>query len=339
MSWRVWIDRSLPDGVVLPSGVELTDDVEQADAVVVGASQRWDVQSCEPLPRLKVVARSGIGYDNVAVADLAAMGVAACNAPDAPTVSTAEHTLALMLAVTKSIKGAERRLNAGLGDYRSAHRALELEGRTVGLLGCGRIGSRVATYCSALGMTVLVHDPHIEPSQIRSAGEPVSLDELWSRSDVISLHAPATAATRHVISSSSIAAMRSGVVIINCARGALIDQDALLAALDSGQVAGAGLDATEPEPLPAGHPLLGRDDVIITPHIASTTTVGSARLVGHALVEAVAWLRGGTPEHLLDDAAADPAVDRRINAADPGNVAHDDHAVSDARIGAPTRAQ
>ena len=309
--WRVWIDRRPPPEVAIPGGIELTGDLADADGAVVGADKSWDAEACGRLPRLKVVARAGIGYDNVAVAECAAAGVAACNAPDAPTVSTAEHALALLLAVSKRIKPAERRLGSGLGDYRASHRALELEGRTLGLLGCGRIGSRMGRYAVALGMRVLVHDPHLDPARVAEWGAPVPLDDLWRGSDVLSLHAPATAATRHIVDARAVAAMRPGVIIVNCARGSLIDHDALLAGLESGHIAGAGLDVTEPEPLPVGHSLLGRDDVIVTPHVASSTTAGMVRLLDQALGQAAEWLRGGTPEHLLDPAAADPSVDRR----------------------------
>ena len=309
--WRIWIDRPPPPEVPVPDDVELTDDLALADGVIVGSDEAWDASVCAGLPRLKVVARSGIGYDNVDPAGCAASGVAACNTPDAPTVSTAEHALALLLAVSKRLKPGELQLQAQSGNYRAAHRALELEGRTLGLVGGGRIGGRVARYTAALGMRVLVHDPFLEASAIEAVGEPVSLDELWHRSDAISLHAPATAETRHMVDAASIAAMVPGVIIVNCARGSLIDHDALLDGLDSGRIGGAGLDVTEPEPLPEGHPLLGRDDVIVTPHVASSTTAGTFRLISQALDQAVEWLRGGVPRHLLDPAAADPAVDRR----------------------------
>ena len=309
--WRIWIDRPPPPEVVVPDDIELTDDLALADGVIVGADGAWDASVCGRLPRLKVVARSGIGHDNVDLAGCAAAGVAACNTPDAPTVSTAEHALALLLAVSKRLKPAERQLRRSTGDYRAVHRALELEGRTLGLVGCGRIGRRVARYGAVLGMSVLVYDPYLEASRLDAACEPVSLGELWRSSDAISLHAPATAETRHIVDSTSIAAMQPGAIIVNCARGSLIDHDALLAGLDSGQVGGAGLDVTEPEPLPEGHPLLGREDVIVTPHVASSTTAGTVRLISQALGQAVEWLRGGTPRHVLDPAAADPAVDRR----------------------------
>ncbi len=309
--WRIWIDRPPPPEVAVPDDVELTDDLAEADGAVVGAGERWDASVCGRLPRLKVVVRSGIGYDNVDHAACASVGVAACNTPDAPTVSTAEHALALLLAVSKRIKPSEHRLRAGLGNYQAAHGALELEGRTLGLLGGGRIGSRVARYGAALGMRVLVCDPYLDASVLAGVGESVDLDELWRGSDAVSLHAPATDATRHIVNASTISAMRPAVIVINCARGSLIDHDALLAGLDSGHIAGAGLDVTEPEPLPEGHPLLGRDNVVVTPHVASSTTVGAVRLVSQALGQATEWLRGGTPEHLLAAAAADPAVDRR----------------------------
>ena len=312
-TWRIWVDRPISPEIVLPDDVELVEDQSQADAVVVGAEQRWDAAACERLPRLKVVARSGIGFDNVDTASCASVGVAACNTPDAPTVSTAEHALALLLAVAKRLKPAERRLEDRSGEYRASHRATELETLTLGLLGCGRIGARMTVYATALGMRTLVCDPYAAPDRVRALGaESVELAELWRRSDAVSLHAPATEQTRHVVNAAAIAAMRPGVIIVNCARGSLIDQEALLDGLESGQIAGAGLDVTDPEPLPSGHPLLGRDDVIITPHVASSTTVGAVRLVGQAVGQAVEWLRGGNPEHLLDACAADPAVDRRV---------------------------
>ena len=313
--FRIWIDRPIPPGVVIPSDVELVDGPEDADGVVVAADQPWDDEACRRLPNLKVVARSGIGYDNVNPAACAAHGVAACNTPDAPTISTAEHALALMLAVAKRLKRSEQSLVDGTpGGPRNLKGAgaLELDGLNLGLVGCGRIGSRFGRYAEALGMNVLVYDPYLDTA---SVGELVSLEQLWDEAHVVSLHAPATPETRHIIDSDSLAAMRPGVIILNCARGALVDQEALLTSLDSGHVAGAGLDVTEPEPLPADHPLLGRDNVVVTPHVASSTTVGIVRLVGQALEQALIWLRGDIPEHLLDPAAAHPGVDRRIGIA------------------------
>jgi phosphoglycerate dehydrogenase-like enzyme len=300
--------------VDFPADVDLCDGPAEADGALVGSGAIWDDAACRRFPGLKVVARLGIGYENVDVAACAAHGVAACNAPDAPTTSTAEHALALMLAVAKRLKPAEGRLRAASSDLRglSERGALELDGLTLGLVGCGRIGSRLGGYALALGMRVLTYDPYLDAAPV---GSLVGLNELWARADVVSLHAPATPETHHLVNAQSIAAMRSGVVIVNCARGSLLDQDALLAALDSGHVAGAGLDVTVPEPLRSDHPLLHRDDVVVTPHVASATATGHSRLIQHALEQALTWLRGGTPEYLLDPTAADPAVDRRSREA------------------------
>ena len=308
MTMRIWVDREPPDGVAIPRGVELVASPAEAEGVVVGSHDLWDGAACRRYPRLKVVARSGIGFDNVDIDECAEHGVAACNAPDAPTVSTAEHAFALILAVAKDLGRSARRLREGGGDHLAANQAIELDGLTLGLVGSGRIGSRVGRYAEGLGMNVLVHDPFLVEAPV---GRLVDLAEVWAASDIVSLHAPATEATRHLVDASALAAMKPGVVIVNCARGALIDHDALLAALDSGQVAGAGLDVTEPEPLAVGHPLLDRDDVIVTPHVASATSVGRVRLIGDALEQAVTWLGGNTPEHLLNPAVLDPGVDRR----------------------------
>lgn len=308
--YRVWIDGATPARNI-PAEVDLVDSPASAEAAIVGSKERWDGTACRRLPDLKVVVRRGIGFDNVDVAACAAQGVAVCNTPDGPTVSTAEHALALLLAVSKRLKSAERRLHEGDGlvGTPAAVGGLELDGRTLGLIGCGRIGRRLGAYAEALGMQVLAHDPHLDDAPV---GSLVDLEEIWASADVVSLHAPATAATRHLVNAASLAAMRPGVVIVNCARGALVDHRALLEALESGHVAGAGLDVTDPEPLPADHPLLLRDDVLVTPHVASGTTAGTERVMTQALAQALVWLRGGRPAHLLNPGAAEVAVDRRL---------------------------
>lgn len=311
-----WFEAPLPAGYELPEAVSVVDDPVDAVALVVGARTPWDDARFSALPRLCVIARSGIGYDNVDVAAATRHGVAAVNAPDAPTVSTAEHALALLLAVAKQLPASAARARTGATGPAPDHRALELDGLTLGLVGAGRIGSRVAGYAAALGMQVLVTDPALDQVPV---GELVTPDELWRRADVVSLHAPLTPATRHLVDADTLAAMKPGVILVNCARGGLVDHDALLVALETGHVAGAGLDVTEPEPLPAGHPLLGRDDVIVTPHVASSTTVGRRRLVAHAVEQALVWLEGGVPEHLLDPAVVDRARPRPTSAGLPAS--------------------
>ena len=264
-------------------------DLAGADGVIA-AGGRWDAAALAAAPRVKVVSRSGVGYDSVDVPSLRAAGIEACYAPDAPTVSTAEHAVALMMAITKDLPALQGRSSAGLGGF-AAPRSLELEGSTLGLVGFGRIARRVAVAGVGLGMRVIAHDPFL-PGDTADGIALVPLARLLAESDVVSLHAPATEASHHLIGAETLATMKPGAYLVNCARGGLVDQEALMAALDSGRLAGAGLDVTEPEPLPVGHPLLGHPNVIVTPHIASSTRAGRRRLFEHAVENALAVLDG-----------------------------------------------
>ena len=279
--------RDLVDGRALVVGPDDTD-LATAHAVLAGAKRDWNASAFALGPQLKVISRIGIGYDNVDVPAAAAAGVIVCNAPEAPSVSTAEHTMMLMLATVKSLLAQIDRARQGLPGATTG-RALELDGTVLGLVGFGRIARRVAAASRALGMRVLAYDPYVTEAE---GCELADLQRLFAESDVISLHAPAMASTRHLINADTLAATKRGVYIVNCARGALVDQEALLAALESGQVAGAGLDVTDPEPLPPGHPLLEHPNVIVTPHVASATVAGRRRLYDHAIDNALNVLAG-----------------------------------------------
>jgi phosphoglycerate dehydrogenase-like enzyme len=280
--------RDLTQGRMVAVGPQ--EGLEHAVGVIAGAKRAWNAAEFENAPQLKVLSRLGIGYDNVNVADATAAGVTVCNAPVAPSVSTAEHTIALMLAVTKELVPQMDRATAGLPGS-GVGSSLELYGQTLGLVGFGRIAQRVAVAGLSMGMNVLAHDPYLETSPIDQVPL-VSLEHLVSSSAVLSLHAPATPETHHLVNSDVLSAMPAGSYLVNCARGALVDQDALIEALDRGHLAGAALDVTDPEPLPEGHPLLGRKDVIVTPHIASSTGAGRRRLYEHAIENVVAVLNG-----------------------------------------------
>ena len=293
----LFFDRPVPDNVApllegraVASGPDPAD-LARSDGAVIGAVQPWNAETVASAPRVKVVSRTGIGYDNVDVASLASVGVTVCNAPEAPSVSTAEHTLTLILALTKHLAANVAWARDGKAGAATSN-SLELDGRTLGLVGLGRIARRVGVVASAMGMTVVAYDPFVDapPNGVAM----VTLEQLWAESDVISLHAPATAETRHLVCAQTIAQMRRGVYVVNCARGALVDQDALLAGLNSGQVAGAGLDVTDPEPLPVDHPLLSHPHVIVTPHCASSTGAGRLRLFAHAIDNALGVLSGGS---------------------------------------------
>ena len=291
----VYFDTPLPDAYrdLVDGRLEVVGPdtgLEAAVAVIAGARVQWNGELLDQAPEVRVVSRTGIGYDNVDVAAAAERGVVVCNAPEAPSVSTAEHTVALLMAVTKHLRTTTAIADRG-EKAPSVGIALELDGRRLGLVGLGRIARRVAAAATALGMEVIAHDPFIQADSVDGV-RLVSLDEVFSESDVVSLHAPGGEATKHLVDASRLAAMRPGAYLVNCARGSLVDQEALLAALDSGQLAGAALDVTEPEPLPEGHPLLGRENVLVTPHIASSTAAGRRRLYEHAIDNALAVLEG-----------------------------------------------
>jgi phosphoglycerate dehydrogenase-like enzyme len=283
--------------------------IEEAVGAVVGASP-YDGSVMDRAPRLRVIARTGIGYDAVHVAAATARGIAVCNTPDGPTISTAEHALTLMLMVAKRVKPAEASLTTGTtSGYYARHEGIELAGKVLGLIGCGRIARRVGAMAAGIGMRVIAFDPYLDamPDGIDRAE---ALDDVLAIADVVSLHVPLTEASRGMFDAARFAAMKPGAVFVNTARGGLVDQQALLAALDQGRLAGAGLDVTHPEPLPANHSLLGRDDVVVTPHIASATADGKVRILEAAIEGALAVIHGERPAHLVN-----PEVWDRVAAA------------------------
>lgn len=237
-------------------------------------------------PDLELFCVSRGGPVNADLAAATRYGVAVCYAPGRNATATAEHTLTLLLAAARGVGDAHTDLRRGVwrGDYFDYDTCgMEIEGRTVGLVGYGAVGSRVAKVLAAMGADVLVHDPYVDARALRGVAEQVSLDELLARSRILSLHARVTAETTGMIGRAQIAALPRGSVLVNCARGALLDYDALCDALDSGQLAGAGLDVFPEEPLPAGHRLLTTPGVVLTPHIA-----GGSRQVAHKAAAIVA---------------------------------------------------
>jgi phosphoglycerate dehydrogenase-like enzyme len=304
----LYVDRDLPLGVTELVAGDCTlcgpaaEAMATAHGIIAGAT-RWDGPRMDLVPNARVLSRSGIGYDSVDVVAATERGIVVCIAPDAPTVSTAEHAVALLLAAAKQLVPNQLRLRAGAGDYFASNGAVELAGRTLGLVGFGRIARRVHRVADSLDMAVIAHDPYLRADEIASGVELVPFPELLARADVVSVHAPLTADTYHLFGTEAFAAMRPGAIFVNAARGGLVDQDALLAALDSGRVAAAALDVTDPEPLPPDHPLLHRDDVIVTPHIASATDAGKVRLYQHAIDNARAVLLGGAPSLVVNPEA------------------------------------
>jgi D-3-phosphoglycerate dehydrogenase len=258
-------------------------------------------------PRLRIVARHGVGMDEVDVPEAAARGLLVTRAPGSNTRATAEHTLALMLALAKNLLPASAAVAAG--GWRGADsKGRDLHGMRVGLVGFGPIGRAVARMAGALGMavTVLQRGAVELPADVRRAG---SLPALLEGSDVLSLHCPLTAATHHMIGAASLALLPRGALLVNTARGGLVDADALLAALDRGHLAGAGLDVFEAEPPPPDHRLRRHPRVIATPHVAGVTDASLTAMGVMAAECIVAALTGGVvPPDRIVSPACNPAA-------------------------------
>jgi D-3-phosphoglycerate dehydrogenase len=266
-------------GIEVAVRTELAKDVAglkaalgEADALIVRSGTQVTAEILDGQTRLKAIARAGVGVDNIDVAAATRQGIVVMNTPGGNTVSTAEHALALMLALSRNVAKADASLKGGKWD-RTKFTGTQLEGKTLGIVGLGRVGQAVARRALGFEMRVVGFDPFLSAERAAELGiESVPhLHELWPQCDYITLHTPLTPETRNVVNAEAMAAMRPGVRIINCARGGLIDEAALIAALDSGKVAGAAIDVFEPEPPPTDLPILHHKNVLVTPHLGAST--------------------------------------------------------------------
>jgi D-3-phosphoglycerate dehydrogenase / 2-oxoglutarate reductase len=310
MSYRFWLDEPLLDSAapLLADVATLVGpnaslaDLATCDATLVPGA-RWDAVRMDAAPRLKVLSKLGAGYDNIDVPAATARGIVVCFAPDAPTVSTAEHAVALIFATTKDVPAADARVRNGRWHASFYQRkGLELDGKTLGLVGVGRIGGRVAQIMRAVGMRVLAFDPYLPAERAAALGVEAcpSLEALLGQSDVVSLHVPVTPETRGLIDATRLAQCKRGAYLVNSARGALVDEDALIDALRSGQLAGAGLDVFQHEPIQPDNRLFAFDTVTLTDHIASLTWDGHRRLYQAGITHALQVLRGEMPATTLN---------------------------------------
>ncbi|URI05956.1 3-phosphoglycerate dehydrogenase [Aquincola tertiaricarbonis] len=240
-------------------------------------------------PSLKVISKHGSGTDTIDKAAAAARGIQVVAAVGANAAAVAEHALALLLACAKSVVALDARMHAGHWD-KATHKSVELEGRTIGLVGLGAIGLRFARMADAMGMRVLGFDPYAKdlPAYVQS----VSLDTLWREADAISLHCPLTADNARLLNAETLAQCKRGVIVVNTARGGLIDEPALLAAVQSGQVAIAGLDSFAVEPMTAGHPFQAEPRITLSPHIGGVTADAYVKMGVAAARNALAVLHG-----------------------------------------------
>lgn len=249
---------------------ELKKIIGDYHGLIVRSGTKVTKEIIEAGKKLKIIGRAGAGLDNVDVEAASRKGIVVMNAPGGNTISTAEHTISMILALSRNIPQAHLSLKEKRWD-RKKFMGTEIYGKTLGVIGLGRIGAEVAKRAISFGMKILAFDPYLSLDKVRTLKiEPVALKELLKRSDYISVHTPLTKETKHLISDKEINLMKKGVRVINCARGGIIDEKALIMGLKSGKVAGCALDVYEKEP-PLESPLLKLDNVVVTPHLGAST--------------------------------------------------------------------
>ena len=279
----------------------LLDAAREVDAILV----RTAVVSRELIEGargLKVIARHGAGFDNIAIQAAAERGIPVCNTPNANSNSVAEHTVGMMVALSHQMLKGDRAIREGQYHVRNLYIGTELQGKTLGLVGLGNIGRRVALKCAlGMGMSVVAYDPYIRGGAVPDFVDMRdSLNEVLAEADFVSLHLPYIAELHHIIDEAALAQMKAGAFLMNCARGGLIDEEALYTALKKGRLAGAGLDVFEQEPPSERHPLWELDNVIITPHMSAHTDDAMIAMAVGAAEEIVRVLKQEKPLYCVN---------------------------------------
>lgn len=254
----------------------------------------------DALPRLRAVGRYGVGVDSVDVAAATARGIAVCNVPDYGTEAVSDHAVAMALAVARGIPRLDRGVRVGEVDLRVVRPLRLIGGRTFGVLGLGRIGTATARKAAGLGYDVVGYDTRAEPGTVRHGVPVVTLDELLERSDVLSVHVPLDGTTRGIVDAAALARLPQGAVVVNTARGGVIDTPALVDALASGHLGGAAIDCHDVEPLPVDHPLTRFDNVVLTPHFAWYSEESYGELKRRTAENVVEVLEGRTPRDIVN---------------------------------------
>lgn len=273
---------------------QLAQEVPGFDALVVRSQSKVTKEVIEAGSSLKIIGRAGVGVDNIDVEAATAKGIVVVNSPDGNTISAAEHTMAMLLATARHIPQARASMQQGQWD-RKSFTGVELFDKTLGVVGFGRIGREVASRCAAFQMRVLAYDPFVSAEFIADKGAvPASLDEIYAQADFITLHLPKTPETSNLIGEAALAKMKKSAILVNCARGGIVDEAALFEALKSGQLAAAGLDVFENEPL-GPSPLLSLPNVVTTPHLAASTVEAQERVAIDVAAQVLDVLRGGAP--------------------------------------------
>jgi D-3-phosphoglycerate dehydrogenase / 2-oxoglutarate reductase len=272
------------------------------DALVVRSATKVTRALLAAGPRLRLVGRAGVGVDNVDVSAATERGILVVNAPTANLVSATEHTFALLLALARAVPAADASMKRGEWD-RQTWVGTELHGKTMGIVGLGRIGQRVAARARAFELRILAVDPLLDPGLAAELGvEPVELDEMLAAADIVSFHTPLTPDTRHLLDAARIARMRPGALVVNCGRGGVIDEEALLAALETGHLGGAALDVFEEEPT-RSLALVRHPRVVATPHLGAQTREAQVRIARETAESLLAALAGEIPETAVNPEA------------------------------------
>lgn len=251
---------------------ELIIRLKDADGVIVRSATKITAEVMDKAEKLRVIGRAGVGVDNIDVKAATERGIVVMNAPDGNTITTAEHTFAILISMARNVPQAHAKLQSGTWDKKSFV-GVELYGKTLGLIGLGRIGKHVAKIAKGFGMNIFAYDPFVSEEQAKEIGIDIgSLDEVLAKADFITIHTPVTNETRGIIGKDAFSKMKKGVRIVNCARGGLIDETELVKAIDAGIVEGAALDVYSVEPLSENSPLLNNPKIITTPHLGASTT-------------------------------------------------------------------
>ncbi|MCH7871361.1 MAG: phosphoglycerate dehydrogenase [Planctomycetes bacterium] len=279
---------------------ELAACIGEYDAVIVRSGVRISAGVLNSPGRLRMIARAGVGVDNIDLAAATAAGVIVLNTPDANTLSTAEHTMAIMLGLARRIPQAHAHV-AGGGWERSRFKGVQLAGKTLGVIGFGRIGRAVAARALALDMSVIAHDPLVRDRAALGGRVRLceTLETLLGEADVITLHAAVTPQTRHLIDAAALKRMKPSAMLINCARGELVDEAALAAAIREGRLAGAGVDVYSSEP-PRDNPLIGLEHVLHTPHLGASTVEAQRAVSVDAVRGVIAFCRDGVVRNAVN---------------------------------------
>jgi D-3-phosphoglycerate dehydrogenase len=260
---------------------KLKEEIAGYDAIVVRSPTKLTADVIAAANKLRYIGRAGVGVDNIDINAATERGIVVMNSPGGNTVSTAEHTIAVILALARHIPQAHNSVTGGEWN-RKAYRGNELSGKTLGIVGLGRVGREVARRMRAFEMRVLAVDPYVSGmAAAKSGAELVELDALLQQADVITVHVPLTDETRGLIGRQEIDRMRDGAFLVNCARGGVVVEDTLLAALESGKLAGVALDVYQSEP-PGDHPLFGHPRCVFTPHLGAATVEAQVRVAVEA---------------------------------------------------------